>query len=269
MSPNVFHPLVTVVIPSFNEDPRVVRASFDSIRNQSLSDFECIVVDDSSDLDLAAACQSICMEDPRFFYVRPTVRLGLPRSLNLAISKARGDFIARFDADDIAAPDRLELQTNFLKTNPNISIVGGAMGIMNDDCVVFAYRHYPEGTTEIARGMQVTTTIAHPTVMFRKDAVMQHGGYDPAFRYSEDLDLWLRWINSGLFFANLPNVLVHYRQNNTARSRQHWKYNLKARMKNFRSKHFPLRMIGIIIVGIWLFFPVFVQERVFKIVLFR
>src|SRR5947209_8445890 len=108
------NPTVTVVVPSFNEEPHIVRASLESVRAQSFTDFECIVVDESTRPELAAACREICSEDSRFIYVHPTERLGLPKSLNLAISKARGQLIARFDSDDVCMPERLGLQVAFL-----------------------------------------------------------------------------------------------------------------------------------------------------------
>jgi glycosyltransferase involved in cell wall biosynthesis len=258
------NPLVTVVIPSFNEAPHIVRASLESIRNQTFSSFECIVVDESTIPELAEACQSVCVEDPRFIYVHPEERLGLPRSLNLAISKARGRLIARFDSDDVCLPERLAIQVAFLDAHPDISVVGGALDIISDDGLLLAHRSYPEDSVKIAKGMQLTTTLAHPTVMFRREAFEQYGGYNPEFRFSEDLDLWLRWLNAGLTFANLPQVLVLYRQNNTRRNPRHWRYNLRARTSNFSSSYMSLRVLGIACIATWSLLPNFFQEQIFR-----
>jgi glycosyltransferase involved in cell wall biosynthesis len=263
------NPLVTVVVPSFNEAQHVVRASLESIRNQTFSRFECIVVDESTIPELAEACQSVCAEDPRFIYVHPAEHLGLPKSLNLAISLARSRLIARFDSDDVCTPERLEIQVAFLAAHPEISVVGGALNIISDDGLVLAHRRYPEDSVKIAQGMQLTTTIAHPTVMFRRDAIEQYGGYNPEFRFSEDLDLWLRWLNAGLRFANLPQVLVQYRQNNTRRSQLHWRYNLRARTSNFSSGYLILRILGIACIATWAVLPNVVQEQIFKFFIFH
>lgn len=263
------NPLVTVIVPSFNEDIHTLYASLESIRAQTFADFECIVVDESTRPELAEACSAICAEDPRFLYIHPTERLGLSQSLNLGISKARGQLLARFDSDDICIPERLELQVNFLRANPDISVIGGAMDIISSDGKFIAHRSYPEKSSEIDKAMQITNAIAHPTVMFRKEAIDLYGGYDPTCRYCEDLDLWLRWMNAGLLFGNLPQVLVKYRQDNTGRDRINWKYNLRARLCNFGVRYFFRRILGILCIAAWVAVPRTLQEIIYKTLLLR
>jgi glycosyltransferase involved in cell wall biosynthesis len=260
---------VSVVVPSFNEDPHIVRASLESICAQTFTNFECIVVDESTKPELADACRAVCAEDPRFIYIHPRERLGLPKSLNLAIVKARGQLIARFDSDDVCMPERLALQVEFLNSNPEISVVGGALDIISSEGQLLAQRRYPQTPTAIAKGMQLTTTVAHPTVMFRKVAFEQHGGYNPDFRFSEDLDLWLRWMNAGLLFANLPQVLVQYRQDNTRRRSGHWRFNLRARIANFSTQHLVRRIVGIACIASWVGLPNKLQEWIFKALILR
>lgn len=266
---SVSTPLVTVVVPSFNEDTHIVRVSLESIRAQTFADFECIVVDESTRPELAEACRAVCAEDPRFVYIHPTERLGLPKSLNLAIGKARGQLIARFDSDDVCTPERLALQAAFLQSHPEISVVGGALDIINSEGKFLAHRRYPETSIEIAKGMQLTTTLAHPTVMYRKEAIERHGGYNPEFRFAEDLDLWLRWMNAGLHFANLAQVLVQYRQDNTRRDQSHWRFNLRARTSNFSAQHLVRRAIGIACIAAWVAMPNVAQEQIFKALILR
>jgi glycosyltransferase involved in cell wall biosynthesis len=264
---NLSNPLVTVVVPSFNELPHILRASLDSIRNQSLSNFECIVVDESDKIELAELCESLCAEDPRFIYLRPADRLGLPASLNIAILRARSRLIARFDSDDVCMPERLALQVAFLAAHPEISVVGGALNLIGDQGQILSHRSYPQNSHSIARGMQLTTTIAHPTVMFRMEVVEKHGSYNPDFRFAEDLDLWLRWMNAGVRFANLPQVLVHYRQSTSRRDRRHWHYNLRARRLNFSSSLAIFRVLGIFCIILWFALPKIVQDRVFELLI--
>lgn len=263
-------PKVSVIVPVFNELVATMEESLNSLMSQTFDDFECIVVDESTNSELALACKLICESDGRFHYVHPTQRLGLSSSLNLAISMARGELLARFDSDDVCAPERLAIQVAFLETHPEISVVGGALKIISDDGQVLAHRYYPEDPLKIAQGMQLTTTVAHPTVMFRRQAIQEYGGYNPKFRFSEDLDLWLRWLNAGLHFANLPQVLVQYRQNNTRRNSGHWHYNLRARTSNFSSSFMILRIIGIACVATWIVLPNIVQEKFYKfLILYR
>lgn len=262
-------PLVTVVVPSFNEPPHIVRASLESIRHQTFANFECIVVDESTRPELADACRAACAEDKRFIYIHPKERLGLSESLNLGISKARGQLIARFDSDDICMPNRLELQIAFLRAHPEISVVGRAMDIISAGGRLIARRNYPQTLNKIASAMQLTNAIAHPTVMFRKEAIDYYGGYNPNYQYCEDLDLWLRWLNVGLLFENLPQVLVRYRQDNTRRDQLHWRYNLRVRLSNFSSRHLIRRIIGITCIAAWAIVPGKLQEQIYKVILLR
>ncbi len=246
-----------------------MQASLESIRAQTFADFECIVVDESTRPELADACRALCGKDPRFIYIHPTERLGLSKSLNLGISKARGQLIARFDSDDICMPERLELQVGFLRAHPEISAVGGAMDIVSSEGKFIAHRSYPQSSNAIAKAMQFTNAVAHPTVMFRKEAIDLYGGYDPTYRYCEDLDLWLRWINAGILLRNLPNVLVQYRQDNTRRDHLNWRYNLRVRLFNFSTRHLIRRIIGIVCIAIWVAVPEKLQEQIYKVIVLR
>ena len=256
-------------MPSFNEAPTVVQASLASVRAQTWRDFECIVVDESTDAECAEACRQACECDARFIYVHPSDRIGLPRSLNLGLAQARGEYVARFDSDDLCMPDRLAQQVACLDAQPHIGVVGGALEIIDEGGATLAFRGYPLTHREIARGMQLTTTMAHPTVMFRRALVEQHGGYDPEFRFAEDLDLWLRWINAGVTFANLPQRLVRYRQQNTRRHQNHWRDNLRARRRNFASPYLLRRMAGVCCIALWSALPTPLQERIFRVLMLR
>lgn len=260
-------PFVTVVVPSFNEHAHNVRTSLESIRSQTYSNFECIVVDESTRTEMAIACQAICAEDPRFIYMHPSERLGLSQSLNLAISHARGQLIARFDSDDICLPNRLELQVDFLQLHPDVSVLGGAMDIISTEGRLIARRCYPQLSSEINSAMQLTNAIAHPTVMFRKEVIDLYGSYNPSYLYCEDLDLWLRWMNAGLLFRNLPQVLVQYRQDTTRREHLNWRYNLRARLSNFSSRNLIRRIIGILCIAVWVTVPGKLQEQIYKVIL--
>ncbi len=262
-------PRVTLVVPSFNEAPEIIRTSLASVRDQTFPDFECIVVDESTDTERAQACSDFCALDPRFTYVHPTERLGLAASLNLGISRARGELIARFDSDDICLPERVARQVAFFDANPGISVVGGGLEVMDDHEDTLAFRDYPRDHARIAAGMQLTTTLAHPTVMYRRSVVEAHGGYDPSFRFAEDLDLWLRWLNADVKFANLPDVLVRYRQHVTRRDPRHWQFNRRARVKNFAMSYPGRRALGIVAISLWTVLPAAVQETVFKTLVFR
>jgi|GEM_PF-1346736 len=262
-------PKVSIVVPTFNESESVLEQSFASLVSQSFGNFECLVIDDSTDLMSAQACQKLCEQDKRFSYVHPEKRLGLAASLNLGISKAKGDLIARFDADDLCMPNRLELQVSFMDAYPDVDILGGSLEIMNEEGKTLAFRNYPSDHSNIERRLQTTTAIAHPTVMMRKYIIDRFGGYDTSFRFSEDLDLWLRLVNRGVKFANLSEVLVRYRQQSTHRNPLHWRFNLKARTSNMSMRYLPLRFLGICAIAVWGSIPASIQERIYSVMLLR
>ncbi|WP_019429425.1 glycosyltransferase [Limnohabitans sp. Rim47] len=262
-------PKVTLLVPAFNEPEHILEQSLTSVMAQTFTDFECIVVDESTRPEAAQACQRICARDPRFRYIHPTERLGLPGSLNLAISMARAKLLARFDSDDICLPERLDVQVTFMDAHPDIGVVGAGLQLIDETGRPTAERHYPERSDDIARKLHFTSTLAHPTVMYRTDIVKRFGGYDPTFRFAEDLDLWLRWLNRGVKFANVPEVLVKYRQAQTCRHPTHWRFNLRARVRNFGSSHLLRRVAGIACIGIWSILPSIVQESIFRLMLLR
>jgi GT2 family glycosyltransferase len=242
---------VSVIVPCFNEEPAIVEACFASLRAQTFADFECIVVDDSTGDSRARACQAACARDARFAYLRPELRLGIAGSLNLAISHARGSLVARADCDDLSHPDRLARQVAVLQSRDDIGVLGCALAVIDPSGRPTAQRRYPAEHDQIARAMQITNAMAHPTVVIRRSVLDLHGVYDPAFRYCEDLELWLRLINAGVRFANLAAPLVTYRQETTQRPATHWRANLSARAKNLSQRMILRRLLGLTAIAAW------------------
>lgn len=262
-------PRVSVIVPVFNEPPSVVVQSLNSIAQQTMTDFECIVVDESTVAVTAECCRAFCAADTRFHYLHPERRVGLAASLNLGIAAARGELLVRFDSDDICVVDRLAMQLSFMDDHPDIDVLGGGLEIIADDETTLALRSYASDHAAIERRFQWLTAVAHPTVMIRADILRRHGGYDPTFRFAEDLDLWLRLLNRGARFANLEVVLVRYRQQHTRRHADHWRYNLKARRKNFSRRQLPRRLAGMCLLSLWSAVPAALQERIFAQMVLR
>ena len=262
-------PEITFVVPCFNEEPHILAESLESVALQSFRNFECLVIDESTKPASTLAIAAICDSDARFRHVIPTQRIGLAGSLNLGISQARGEFIARFDSDDVCSTNRLSLQLDWMIKNPHVDVLGGGLEIVDREGKTLAFRDYPLDHETISRQFHRTTAVAHPTVLMRTAALKSVGGYDPQFRFAEDLDLWLRMLNNGNRFANLPQTIVKYRQNSTNRNPDHWRYNLRARKKNFVRSNLISRLIGIGLINAWLFTPAFLQKQVFRLALLR
>lgn len=267
---NVAFPQVSCLVPCFNEDIEVLEESLHSLRNQTFKDFECILIDESTDKNTANACRSFCENDARFIYVHPPERVGLAGSLNLAIEMARGVYIARFDSDDVCYPDRLALQVEFLNQNAEIGIIGSAIDIVDIEGRFLGRRDYPLNHAEIEKKFIFSNALAHPTIMFRKSLLtISEGAYDAKFRYAEDLEFWLRLLNCKVKFANLAKPLVKYRQQQTNRGNDNWKYNLRARIKQFSSPYKFIKILAILGIIFWMIFPAKIQRALFKVIQLR
>ncbi len=257
---NLFIPEISVVIPVFNEHPLRLKQCFDSLVKQTLSNYECLIVDESSDIESTNECIRLSKNDARFKYIRPSRFLGLAGSLNLGIIRSKSELIARFDSDDICHPKRLELQKKFMDCHLNIAVLGGAVQVIDGSGNFIYKRSYPAAHDDIARGMHFRATLAHSAVMIRKESISRVGLYNIRYSKSEDLDLWLRMMNCGCRFANLNDVVISFRCKSVIRPRSHWRANLGTRLNNFKKDQALIRVLGILLIGGWLFLPVFVQK---------
>lgn len=255
---------VSIIIPIYNVAPNILSKSFESITNQTFKNFEAILIDDSSNCDTTNFCLEYCKIDSRFNYIRPTQKLGLVNSLNLGIDRAKHEIIARFDSDDICYTDRISKQIEFLKNNTDIDVLGGDIEVINSNYKHLYFRKYPVTHREIAKSMQIICPIAHPTVMYKKEVIKKVGYYDDSYRYAEDIDLWLRLLSSGVRFSNLNTPLIKYRQDTLVRNKDHYKYFLKARIKNFNFKFFPRNLIGISMLLFIAYSPTIILDIYYK-----
>jgi glycosyltransferase involved in cell wall biosynthesis len=205
-------PTVSVLLPVFNA-AAYLRAAVESVLTQTSTDFELIAIDDGSTDHSPAILQEFAQRDPR---VRVITRsnAGIAVALNDGLAAAQGEFIARVDADDICLPQRFERQVAYMREHPECVLLGSrALLIDPFDTPLFETENLLEhewiaDTLLHAEGWAVI----HPTTMMRTEAVRQVGGYRPQFVPSEDIDLFLRLLETGGRAANLPDVLLKYRQ---------------------------------------------------------
>lgn len=198
---------VSVVLPVRNGAAHL-REAVDSILSQTMTAFELIVIDDGSTDATPALLAGL--SDPRVRVLRQD-GLGLVAALNRGLMEARGPYVARMDADDIARPGRLAAQAARLDAAPGVALVGGAYRVIAADGTPMDTVHPPTGAEAVQAGLLARNVIAHPTVMLRRDAVLAAGLYRPAFDRAEDYDLWLR-LSERHQLENLTEIVLDYRQ---------------------------------------------------------
>jgi glycosyltransferase involved in cell wall biosynthesis len=218
-------------MPVRNAEATIVSA-VDSIRCQTFTDWELIAVDDSSTDDTPNVLRRLTNEDTRIQLLRPSAR-GIVAALNQGANAAKGEFIARMDADDISAPERLAEQINWLERHPNIGVVGCLVKFGGDPSANRGYALHVDwlnqlvAPEDIALNRFVESPHAHPTVMFRRELPERHGGYREG-NFPEDYELWLRWLEAGVRMAKVPHVLVTWTDSPQRLSRVDPRYEPKA-----------------------------------------
>jgi glycosyltransferase involved in cell wall biosynthesis len=209
-SPSAYRPAISVVIPAYNAAPWL-SAALDSISAQTFTNLEIIVIDDGSTDDTPRILRRHAASDSRLRVIsRPNT--GIVGALNDGLAAARVDFIARMDADDLAAPDRLSRQIACLAPNPDCVALGSAVWFIDPRDAVLDYYAPPLDHASIEEQLLLGNggALIHPALLLRRAAVLQIGGYRPAYDRAEDLDLCLRLARVGRL-ANIPAPLLRYR----------------------------------------------------------
>lgn len=202
-------PAVSVVMP-VRDGARHAEEALASILRQGFRDFECIVCDDGSADATPAILARIAAADRRVRVLR-LPRAGIVAALNAGLAAARAPWVARMDADDIAAPDRLERQMAAAALHPDAAAIGSAWRVIGPGGALRRVIVPPLEPDAIAAALMRHNPLAHPTMLLRRDAVCALGGYRAAFRGAEDYDLWLRLAERHPLRA-VPEVLLDYRE---------------------------------------------------------
>ena len=217
-------PLVSVLLPVRDEAPYLAEA-LDSLSAQTLGDFEVVVVDDGSTDGSAEIAERHAAEDPRFRVIRQA-RRGLVAALERARSEAGSPFLARMDGDDAALPARLELQLAALEDEALDACGGGIEYFPDPKEGARRYASWINGlvTPEAAaRDVFVECPLPHPTLVARREAVEEAGGYRDV-GWPEDYDLVLRLWACGARFRNVDRVVQRWRDHPARLSRTEPRY---------------------------------------------
>jgi glycosyltransferase involved in cell wall biosynthesis len=207
-------PTVSVLLPVWNGEA-FLAAAIESIVRQTFSSLELVVIDDGSSDGTAAIAEDFASGDRRVRVLhRP--HEGLSATLNAGIAAARGDYVARMDADDISVPDRLRKQVAYLDTHPACVAVGAWIEVIDDAGRHIGLKTFVKTHEEISAALlRGISPMAHPTMVMRRDALQAAGGYDARRSPSEDFDLWFRLGERGQL-ANLGEALLQHRRHKAA-----------------------------------------------------
>lgn len=199
-------PLVTVLLPVHN-GAKYLKEAIESVLGQTLTDFELLIVDDMSVDETPMIIRSY--SDPRIKYIRSDKRLKLAGALNLGISRAKGEYVARMDADDICCKDRLEKQVSHMRKHKDLILCGSAIESFGNG--VLGRREYPTGSQYIRTYLLFDNPFAHPTVMWRSSFFNKTQlQYDVDYYPAEDYALWSDLVLQGKC-DNLVEPLLKYR----------------------------------------------------------
>nr|WP_268820251.1 glycosyltransferase [Paraglaciecola sp. G1-23] len=197
-------------MPVFNGNPDHLKLAIESMLQQSMINFEFIIVDDGSNQDIKQLLNDYRVKDARIRLINNDKNIGIAKSLNHGISLAKGDIIARHDADDIAEPTRLQLQFDMLKSKK--SIVGCFTAVKHIDMTGNVISGFPVSeTSEVLEAeLFLNSRLCHPTMFMYKSAIDSVGGY-PLTKYAQDYALYTELIRKGYKFGGINKPLVRYR----------------------------------------------------------
>ncbi len=229
-------PLFTVLMPVYDAE-KYVSSAIKSILNQTLSDFELLIIDDGSKDRSAEIIHSF--SDKRIRYIKNEQNLKIIRTLNLGLKAAKGLYIARMDADDISFPQRLQRQAEFFKEHSRTDVLGSYAIKINGAGINGALIKRPLGK-RVAETIWLPTPLLHPTVTMKSTSVRDFQ-YDETALHCEDYDLWIRLQQSGLVLDNYPAPLLYYRVHSGGVSAQNRALQLENSFKVFK-KYFTAQI---------------------------
>lgn len=216
---NNLAPKVSVVMSVYNGS-RYLRQSIESILNQTFTDLEFVIVNDGSTDDSREILAEYANLDRRIVIVDNEENIGLTKSLNKGLAKARGEYIARQDADDVSLLNRLERQASFLSDRADVVLCSCDIESIDGDGRTTHKIHRSCPSDLAAWYLLFYNHLAgHSQVMFRKNPAIELGGYCESYRYSQDYELWCRLVKVGKI-AILSEILLQQRFHQTSISAQ-------------------------------------------------
>ena len=244
------YPEISVILPFYNAELTLQRA-IDSILKQSFTNFELLLVNNNSTDKSAAIAGQAGQNDSRIVLLDEKIP-GVANAMNCGLKNARGRFISRMDADDLAHPEKLQMQYEYLENNPSIDFVGSEVEYVPHIAENKGFRrfvnwansfHTPE---EIALKQFIEIPVINPTIFFRRELYEKYGGCRDG-NFPEDYEMQLRYLCHGAKMAKLPEKLLEWHDYSTRLTRTDERYSTEAffqtkafYFKQWSEQHNPL-----------------------------
>ncbi len=212
---------ITVLMSVYNGMP-YLQDAIDGILKQTFTDFKFLIFDDASTDGTGQLLAQYALQDPRIEIVTNDLNYGLGANLARGVEMAQTPWIARMDADDIAVPNRLELQLEYVSKHHDVSILGGYAIDIDNQGNIISTRKVPTSHQKIKQ-LVWTNPFIHGTVFFKRESILQVGSYSRQLPKRQDYQLWFRCAKANLQFANLSTPLIYYRFTDNTLQRNNWK----------------------------------------------
>ena len=211
--------MISIIMSTYKEEENLLRESIESILNQTYKDFEFIIILDHPENDLhKRIIEKYSKIDNRIRFFVNEKNIGLTGSLNRGLSLAKGEYIARMDADDISLPYSLERQLEYIKKN-QYDLIGGITQMIDEDGnSIYSIQKVPTDFNKIKKALRYGQCIAHPTWLGRKEVFDYLNGYRN-IPFCEDFDFTLRVVLNGFKISNLNETVLKYRMTKNSISR--------------------------------------------------
>jgi len=216
------NPLVSVILPFFNAELTLNRA-IESITQQSLKNFECILINNNSTDNSVEIAKNWTKKDIRFILIHEKQQ-GVMFASNTGSRHACGKYVARMDSDDVSRPHRLKRQSEFLDLNPDYDAVAGKVKHISHSENTKGFAHYVKWVNsvqtyvEILNKQFVESVIVNPSAMWRKELGERFGMYESG-KFPEDYEMWLRWLGKGMKIKKLKEIVLDWHDSDTRLTR--------------------------------------------------
>lgn len=240
MSTEKTRPDISVILPYFNAE-QTLKSAIESILLQSFEDYELLLVNNNSNDKSVEIAKNLANSDSRILLLNEK-KQRVANAMNCGLKKARGKFLARMDADDIAHPNRLKKQIDYLKKNPGIDFVGSEVKYVPHNKNTAGFSRFVDwansfhASEEIELNRFVEIPIVNPTILFRRELFEKYEGcFDGDF--PEDYEMQLRYLNAGVKMAKLPEPLLEWHDYSSRLTRTDERYSTEA-FFNVKAKYF-------------------------------